>query len=111
MSSGPYPSNDASDYDPDDIEQHFVELIETSSASEASALAARLRCAGIIALANAEPYQDQSRTGVGHGYRTFVMVFESELDRAPPVEEGGEPFGGLTPLGRRLVGLDEWPSA
>jgi hypothetical protein len=35
---------------------------------------------------------------------------ESELDRAPPGEEDGEPFGGLTPLGRRLVGLDEWPS-
>jgi hypothetical protein len=34
---------------------------------------------------------------------------ESEHDRAPPGEEGGEPFGGLTPLGRRLVGLDEWP--
>ena len=34
---------------------------------------------------------------------------ESELDRAPPGEEDGEPFGGLTPLGRRLVGLDEWP--
>ena len=34
-----------------------------------------------------------------------------ELDRAPPDEETGEPFGGLTPLGRRLVGLDEWPSS
>ena len=31
--------------------------------------------------------------------------------RAPPGEEDGEQFGGLTPLGRRLVGLDEWPSA
>ena len=31
--------------------------------------------------------------------------------RAPPGEEGGESFGGLTPLGRRLVGLDERPAS
>lgn len=36
---------------------------------------------------------------------------EGTLDRAPPDEEDGEPFGGLTSLGRRLVGLDDWPSA
>ena len=34
---------------------------------------------------------------------------EEEMPRRPPGEEDGAPFGGLTPLGRRLTGLDPWP--
>lgn len=99
MSSDSYPSSDASDYDPDDIEQHFVELTETSSASEASALAARLRRAGIIALANAEPYlYHGSRHGLGQGFRTFVMVFEAELERAIEVVNAEIPDEGEASL-------------
>ena len=38
---------------------------------------------------------------------------EADLDRAPPgeLETDGAPFPGLTPLGRKLVGLDDWPRA
>ena len=35
---------------------------------------------------------------------------EEMLPRRPPGDEGGEPFGGLTVLGRRLTGLDPWPA-
>lgn len=33
---------------------------------------------------------------------------EDQLSHRPPGEEHGEPFGGLTALGKRLVGLVEW---
>ncbi|MFT4515735.1 MAG: hypothetical protein ACI89X_004601 [Planctomycetota bacterium] len=98
-----YPSSDAADYGADDIEQHFVELTETGSASEASALAAKLRRAGIIALANARPYPlaRGSRGRIRQDMRTFVMVFASELDRAAEIlddelgEEGEVPIADI----------------
>ena len=34
---------------------------------------------------------------------------EHELERRPPGEHHAEPFAHLSPLGRRLVGLDDWP--
>lgn len=79
----PYSSSDAADYGADDIKQHFVELAETGSASEASALAAKLRRAGIIALANAQQYPRQrgARGSLRQHMRTFVMVFAADLDR------------------------------
>jgi hypothetical protein len=98
-----YLSSDAADYGPEDIKQHFAELAQTGTASEASALAAKLRRAGIIALANAEPYP-QARGARGfrrQDLRTFVMVFASELDRAIEVlnaelgEEGEVPLAEI----------------
>ncbi|MFT4843585.1 MAG: hypothetical protein ACJA0V_004709 [Planctomycetota bacterium] len=90
----PYSSSDAADYGADDIKQHFVELAETGSASEASALAAKLRRAGIIALANAQQYPRQrgARGTLRQHMRTFVMVFAADLDRAIEVlnDELGE---------------------
>lgn len=89
-----YSSSDAADYGAGDIEQHFLELTETGTASEASALAAKLRRVGIIALANAEQYPSaRGRRGfLRQDMRTFVMVFASDLDRAVDVlnEELGE---------------------
>ena len=85
----PYASSDASDYEPQDIEDHFVQLTSTDSTAEASALAARLREAGIIALANAVPYYgrgDTGPSGIGAGlikeYHTCVMVFAADEQRA-----------------------------
>ena len=40
--------------------------------------------------------------------KTCVTPFPN-ASRVPPFEEDGEPFGGLTLLGERLVGLAEWP--
>tara|TARA_R110002072_G_scaffold241027_1_gene399528 strand:+ start:78594 stop:79070 length:477 start_codon:yes stop_codon:yes gene_type:complete len=101
--SDQYSSSDAADYGAEDIKQHFVELLETEFASEASALAAKLRRAGIIALANAEPYPKTpgARGNLRQDYRTFVMVFASDLDLALELlntelgEEGDVPFDDI----------------
>lgn len=78
----------------------LVELVTTASAAEAEHLARRLRRAGILALANAEPVHPDpghvGRTPPLH-FRCFVLVAEQDRERAlamiyaDQVSEGSAP--------------------
>lgn len=61
----------------------------------------------------AAPLRRQSRERRAERWRSRLPMLdedptEAELARRPPGEADGLPFGGLTPLGERLVGLVEW---
>jgi hypothetical protein len=68
-----------------DVEQHLVELTTTASVGEANELAARLRRAGIVALANAAPLPREHGwrgSASEQRYRAYVAVLAAEADRA-----------------------------
>jgi hypothetical protein len=76
-----------------DVREHLVELTATGSVAEADLLAARLRRAGVVALANAGPVDGS----VGSGFGARVVVLASDRERAKALLTGEQVAEGHVP--------------